>query len=171
MAIDYLDSVRVLTKKETLHATGLSEDTWDRLKERGETPPETQLSERRFGYRLIDVKEWLDRRRIGRAAATAAILFLTIIDFSTLPSPPARLLTGVAHMNQPARISRVRVGLKSLPYGVWNSPIGSLPANSALSMPWTWPTRRPKGPDCPRPSAMTWCGPTLAAAFANARRL
>jgi hypothetical protein len=32
MAIDYLDSVRVLTKKETLHATGLSEDTWDRLK-------------------------------------------------------------------------------------------------------------------------------------------
>ena len=115
MAIDYLDSVRVLTKKETLHATGLSEDTWDRLKERGETPPETQLSERRFGYRLIDVKEWLDRRRIGRAAATAAILFLTIIDFSTLPSPPARLLTGVAHMNQPARISRVRVGLKSLP--------------------------------------------------------
>ena len=80
---DYLDSVRVLTKKETLHATGLSEDTWDRLKERGETPPETQLSERRFGYRLVDVKKWLDRRRIGQATATAAILFLTIIIFPT----------------------------------------------------------------------------------------
>src|SRR5580658_1792645 len=84
MGIDHhLDSVRVLTKKETLHATGLSEDTWDRLKERGETPPETQLSERRFGYRLVDVKKWLDCRRIGQATATAAILFLTIIIFTT----------------------------------------------------------------------------------------
>src|SRR4029077_15757933 len=83
MAIDHLDSIRVLTKKETLHATGLSEDTWDRLKERGETPPEMQLSERRFGYRLVDVKKWRDRRRIGQATATAAILFLTIIIFPT----------------------------------------------------------------------------------------
>src|SRR2546423_1000250 len=79
MAIDDLDSVRVLSKKETLHATGLSEDTWDRMKERGETPPETQLSERRFGYRLVDVKKWLDCRRIGQATATA--ILCAVIDW------------------------------------------------------------------------------------------
>lgn len=83
MATDNLAALRVLTKRETLQVTGLSEDTWDRMKGRGETPPETQLSERRFGYRFTDVKEWLDSRRVGQAPATAAILFLTIMVLTT----------------------------------------------------------------------------------------
>lgn len=53
MAIDHLDSVRVLTKKETLQATGLSEDTWDRLKERGETPPKRSCPS------VVSVIAWL----------------------------------------------------------------------------------------------------------------
>ena len=68
MAIDHLDSIRVLTKKETLHATGLSEDTWDRLKERGETPPETQLSERPPG---LDPRQ-IDHRKVAAKSPCAA---------------------------------------------------------------------------------------------------
>lgn len=57
------DSVRVLTKPETLKILGLSEPTWLRMEQRGETPPKTQISPNRIGYRLVDIKEWLDRRR------------------------------------------------------------------------------------------------------------
>jgi len=60
---DELESVRVLDKQATLRVVGLSEDTWDRLEVRGETPPVTRLSERRVGYRVIDLKTWLDGRR------------------------------------------------------------------------------------------------------------
>ncbi len=60
---DGLESVRVLDKRTVLQIVGLSEDTFDRLEQRGEAPPITRLSERRKGYRLVDVKEWLDARR------------------------------------------------------------------------------------------------------------
>jgi predicted DNA-binding transcriptional regulator AlpA len=33
------------------------------MKQRGDVPPKTQLSERRVGYRVCDVEEWLDKRR------------------------------------------------------------------------------------------------------------
>jgi predicted DNA-binding transcriptional regulator AlpA len=58
-----LDSVRVLTRFETIRALGLSDRTWDRLEKRGETPPKTFLSENRIGYRIADLKTWLDSRR------------------------------------------------------------------------------------------------------------
>jgi predicted DNA-binding transcriptional regulator AlpA len=58
-----LESIRVLTRSQTLKVVGLSDRTWDRLEARGETPPKTRISECRIGYRLIDIKSWLDRRR------------------------------------------------------------------------------------------------------------
>jgi predicted DNA-binding transcriptional regulator AlpA len=66
---DELEGVRVLDKRTVLQIVGLSEDTFDRLEARGETPPITRLSERRKGYRLVDVKEWLDARREPHEAA------------------------------------------------------------------------------------------------------
>jgi len=61
---DGLDTVRVLDKPTTLEVVGLSSDTWERMEARGETPPITRLSERRVGYRLIDIRQWLDARRV-----------------------------------------------------------------------------------------------------------
>jgi predicted DNA-binding transcriptional regulator AlpA len=66
---DVLEDIRVLTRTEARQAVGVSDRTWDRMEERGETPPKTQISPGRIGYRLIDVKTWLDRRRRGEAAA------------------------------------------------------------------------------------------------------
>jgi predicted DNA-binding transcriptional regulator AlpA len=63
-----LDSVRVLTRSQTLRAAGVSERTWERLEAKGDVPPKTQLSEDRIGYRILDIKEWLDKRRIGAAS-------------------------------------------------------------------------------------------------------
>jgi predicted DNA-binding transcriptional regulator AlpA len=67
---DSLDSVRVLSEPELRDVLNLSERIWDRMKRGGDAPPRTQLSERRVGYRVCDVKEWLDARRQngGRAA-------------------------------------------------------------------------------------------------------
>jgi predicted DNA-binding transcriptional regulator AlpA len=46
-----------------VQVTSLNSRTWQRLEARGETPPKTQLSDNRIGYRLIDVAKWLDARR------------------------------------------------------------------------------------------------------------
>jgi predicted DNA-binding transcriptional regulator AlpA len=64
---DAFDSVRVVDEPTAISLVGLSRDTWDRLRARGEAPPVTKISERRIGYRLIDLKVWLDARRIGEA--------------------------------------------------------------------------------------------------------
>ena len=60
---DDLNLIRVLSEPETIRAVGLSDRTWDRLKSIGDTPPKTRLSEGRVGYRMCDIKEWLDARR------------------------------------------------------------------------------------------------------------
>jgi predicted DNA-binding transcriptional regulator AlpA len=62
---DDLNSIRVLSEPETYRAVGLSDRTWERLKAIGDTPPKTRLSEGRIGYRLSDIKKWLDARREG----------------------------------------------------------------------------------------------------------
>lgn len=69
MHTEGLDVIRVLSEQQTIDAVGVSKDTWYRLKDRGETPPLTQLSPNRVGYRVIDVKNWLDARRRQGAAA------------------------------------------------------------------------------------------------------
>jgi predicted DNA-binding transcriptional regulator AlpA len=62
-----LDSVRVLSRRETFKAVNLDERTFDRIEALGDGPPKTQLSARRIGYRLVDVQRWLDARRRGAA--------------------------------------------------------------------------------------------------------
>ena len=66
---DSLDSVRVLDEPTAIKLAGVSPRTWDRMRARGETPPITQISERRIGYRLVDLRAWLDARRVGAQPA------------------------------------------------------------------------------------------------------
>jgi predicted DNA-binding transcriptional regulator AlpA len=47
---------------------GLSDRTWDRLEAAGDTPPKTRISQGRIGYRVADIRAWLDRRRETEAA-------------------------------------------------------------------------------------------------------
>jgi predicted DNA-binding transcriptional regulator AlpA len=61
--------ITVLTTTQAYQAAGVSSDTWHRMERRGETPPKTQLSANRVGYRLIDFMKWLDARRRDREAA------------------------------------------------------------------------------------------------------
>jgi predicted DNA-binding transcriptional regulator AlpA len=65
--VDEFESVRVVDELTASKLAGLSPRTWDRLRARGETPPITRISERRIGYRLIDLKAWLDARRVASA--------------------------------------------------------------------------------------------------------
>ena len=43
---------------------------FDRLEARGEGAPKTELSRNWIGYRVREVRTWLDRRRMGEHAAT-----------------------------------------------------------------------------------------------------
>jgi predicted DNA-binding transcriptional regulator AlpA len=71
MPSETFDSVRVVDEQTAIMLTGVSPRTWDRMRARGETPPITKISERRIGYRLIDLRAWLDARRIGAAPNAA----------------------------------------------------------------------------------------------------
>jgi predicted DNA-binding transcriptional regulator AlpA len=64
---DTFDLVRVVDEQTAIMLTGVSPRTWDRLRARGEAPTATKLSERRIGYRIADLKAWLDARRIPAA--------------------------------------------------------------------------------------------------------
>jgi predicted DNA-binding transcriptional regulator AlpA len=64
-----LDAIRVLSRSETIKTVGLSDRTWDRLEAAGDRPPKTRNSQGRIGYRVCDVKEWLDRRRETEVAS------------------------------------------------------------------------------------------------------
>jgi predicted DNA-binding transcriptional regulator AlpA len=66
--MDDLDSVRVLKRPDAIRVTGLSEDTFKRIEKSGDGPPKTRLSPGRIGYRVSDLKEWLDKRRERGAA-------------------------------------------------------------------------------------------------------
>ena len=61
--MDGLNDIRVLTETELCRTLGISNKTFERMRYRGDVPPKTQLSDRRIGYRVSDVEEWLDRRR------------------------------------------------------------------------------------------------------------
>ncbi len=60
-----LDSIRVLDRRSMLTMIGLAPRTWDRLEAIGDVPVKTQLSPGRVGYRVCDVKAWLDKRRLA----------------------------------------------------------------------------------------------------------
>jgi len=57
------NSVRVIRDGEMPGVIGTSPSSWLRMKREGDHPPITMLSERQKGYRLCDVKEWLDAKR------------------------------------------------------------------------------------------------------------
>jgi predicted DNA-binding transcriptional regulator AlpA len=63
--MDY--DVRVVDRPTAIKLTNLSQRTWARLEARGEAPPKTRLSANRTGYRLSDIKAWLDARRMSAA--------------------------------------------------------------------------------------------------------
>jgi predicted DNA-binding transcriptional regulator AlpA len=67
--MDELDSVRVLSRPEAVKAVGGSIRTWERLEAAGDAPPKIRLSQGRVGYRLSDLKVWLESRREGVEAA------------------------------------------------------------------------------------------------------
>jgi predicted DNA-binding transcriptional regulator AlpA len=63
------DSIRVVDEPTALQLLGLSPRTWDRLRAAGDLPIKTRLSTRRVGYRLSDLRAWLDARREPQPAA------------------------------------------------------------------------------------------------------
>jgi len=63
-----MDVIRVVNERQAIELIGVSLRTWDRMKARGELPPATKLSDRRIGYRVTDIKDWLDARRVVPAA-------------------------------------------------------------------------------------------------------
>jgi len=65
MGFDPLETVRVVDRPTAIALTGISPRTWDRLEAKGETPRKTRLSANRIGYRVSDLRAWLDARRIG----------------------------------------------------------------------------------------------------------
>ena len=69
MNADGLDAVRVLSRPETLRVLGVSDRTFDRIEYAGDGPPKTRLSTGRIGYRVSDLKAWLDRHREGSGEA------------------------------------------------------------------------------------------------------
>ncbi len=55
----------VLTEPQVCVLVGFSPDTLHRLHRNGEGPVRTQLSERRHGYRLGEIRRWLDQRSVA----------------------------------------------------------------------------------------------------------
>jgi predicted DNA-binding transcriptional regulator AlpA len=68
---DDLDSIRVVNETTAIDLLGISLRTWRRLREQGDLPPKTRLSANRTGYRVADLKTWLDARRIDPATEAA----------------------------------------------------------------------------------------------------
>jgi len=69
--LDRLPPEAILTDKQVCELVGISQDTLWRLERKGDAPPRVQLSTRRHGRRLADVRRWLAERTVmlGRTAA------------------------------------------------------------------------------------------------------
>jgi predicted DNA-binding transcriptional regulator AlpA len=63
---DRLPPEAVLTDKQVCELVGISQDTLWRLERKGDAPPRVQLSARRHGRRLADVRRWLAERTVAR---------------------------------------------------------------------------------------------------------
>jgi|1186.fasta_scaffold562775_2 predicted DNA-binding transcriptional regulator AlpA len=73
MSVDTTDPLalnRVVPRLEAIKLAGVSEATWDRLERRNEGPRRCLISERRVGYRVLDLLAWLEAR--SPAAGQAA---------------------------------------------------------------------------------------------------
>jgi predicted DNA-binding transcriptional regulator AlpA len=60
---ELLEKLKVVKDPQMPDLLGVSDRTWERMKERGDHPPKIQISERRIGYRVGDIGEWLDAKR------------------------------------------------------------------------------------------------------------
>jgi predicted DNA-binding transcriptional regulator AlpA len=69
---DALLDIRVVDRKTAAELIGVSPRTFDRLIALGDAPRSTKLSARRIGYRICDLRAWLDARRSPAEAAAAA---------------------------------------------------------------------------------------------------
>jgi predicted DNA-binding transcriptional regulator AlpA len=58
-----LDSIRIVRDHEMPETIGTSSSSWQRMKRQGDTPAVTWLSERQRGYRVSDIRVWLDKKR------------------------------------------------------------------------------------------------------------
>ena len=67
MIMPDVDAVKVLSRRDAIADIGMSERTFFRLEARGDAPPKTRLSPGRIGYRVSDLKAWLDARRESAA--------------------------------------------------------------------------------------------------------
>ena len=68
---DRLPPEAVLTDKQVCELVGISVDTLWRLERKGDAPPRIQLSARRHGRRLADVRRWLAERTVTRGKTAA----------------------------------------------------------------------------------------------------
>jgi predicted DNA-binding transcriptional regulator AlpA len=59
---DLPDDIRVIADGKMPATLDISPSTWLKLKNLGDTPPKATISEGRFGYRVSDIKKWLDAR-------------------------------------------------------------------------------------------------------------
>jgi predicted DNA-binding transcriptional regulator AlpA len=66
---DRLPPEAVLTDKQVCELVGISVDTLWRLERKGDAPPRIQLSARRHGRRLADVRRWLAERTVRKSTA------------------------------------------------------------------------------------------------------
>ena len=57
-----LSPLKVLTRPEVIALLGIGKTTFERLEAKGLGPPKINLADRRIGYRVSDVKAWLDSR-------------------------------------------------------------------------------------------------------------
>ena len=62
LSADTLDDLRVIPEPEAIELINVSPMTWARMRLRGETPPLVQISKRRIGYRVSDLKKWIAAR-------------------------------------------------------------------------------------------------------------
>jgi len=62
LAADTLDDLRVIPESEAIHLANVSPASWSRMRQRGETPPLVRISRRRIGYRVSDLKKWIEAR-------------------------------------------------------------------------------------------------------------
>jgi predicted DNA-binding transcriptional regulator AlpA len=67
--LDQLPPEAILTDREVSELVGISVDTLSRLERKGDAPPRVQLSARRHGRRLADVRRWLAERTVRKSNA------------------------------------------------------------------------------------------------------
>lgn len=74
LSSDALEDLRVLSEPEAIRLAGISKPTWERMRARGETPPLVRISRRRIGYRVGDLRKWIEGRTESSQLAKRDIL-------------------------------------------------------------------------------------------------